>query len=71
MQASLVESESMTLPKKEVLDLVRRMPAKVDIEELIYRLYLREKLERAEQDIAAGRTYSAEEVRRRVRRWRK
>ncbi len=58
----------MTLPKKEVLDLIHRMPAKVDIEELIYRLYLREKLERAEQDIAAGRTYTTEEVRRRVRR---
>ena len=58
----------MGLRKKEVLDLVRGMPENVDVEELIYRLYLREKMERAEKDIAAGRTYSTEEVRRHVRR---
>jgi len=33
---------------------VRQLPDEVDIEELIYRLYLREKLAMAEADIAAG-----------------
>ncbi len=64
-------AKHMSLRKKEVLDMVRRMPEKVDVEELIYRLYLREKLERAEQDIAAGRTYSTAEVRRHIRKWQK
>ena len=34
----------MTVPKQEVIDLVRQLPDNVDVEDLIYRLYLREKL---------------------------
>jgi predicted transcriptional regulator len=59
----------MTIHKEEVLALVRQLPDEIDIEELIYRLYLLEKLAAAEADIAAGRTLSAEEVRKRVREW--
>lgn len=61
----------MTIRKDEVLDLVRQLPDDVDIEELIYRLYLREKLAAAEEDIAAGRTLSAEEVRAQTASWRR
>jgi len=60
----------MTIPKEDIFELVRQLPDEVDIEELIYRLYLLEKLTTAEADIAAGRTLSAEEVRERVRQWR-
>jgi len=56
--------------KEEVLELVRQLPDEVDIEEVIYRLYLREKLAAAEADITAGRTLSSEEVRAQVRTWR-
>ncbi len=61
----------MTIPKEDVLELVRQLPDEVDIEELVYRLYLREKLAAADADIAAGRTLSAEEVREHVRQWRR
>jgi hypothetical protein len=64
------EEGNMTISKDEVLELVRQLPDEVDVEELIYRLYLREKLAAAEADIAAGRTLSAEEVRERIRQWR-
>jgi hypothetical protein len=60
----------MTISKDEVLELVRQLPDEVDVEELIYRLYLREKLAAAEADITAGRTLSAEEVREHTRQWR-
>lgn len=53
----------MTIPKQEVFELLGQLPDEVDIEELIYRLYLREKLAAAEADITAGRTLSAEAVR--------
>lgn len=59
----------MTIRKEEVLELVRQLPDEIDIEELIYRLYLREKLAAAEADIAAGRTLSAEEVRQQAVEW--
>jgi hypothetical protein len=46
------------------------LPEEVEIEDLIYRLYLREKLAAAEADIAAGRTLSAEQVRAQAGSWR-
>jgi len=55
--------------RDEVLELVRNLPDKIDIEELIYRLYLREKLAAAEEDIAAGRTLSTEELRTQASSW--
>lgn len=61
----------MTVARSEVLRMVRRLPARIEVEDLIYHLYVREKLARAEADIAAGRTISHEEVRKRVTTWRK
>ena len=60
----------MSMQKEEVLELVRQLPDEVDVEEVIYRLYLREKLAAAEADIAAARTLSPEEVREQARTWR-
>ena len=58
------------MQKDEVLELVRQLPDDVDLEEVIYRLYLREKLAAAEADIAAGRILSSEEVREQAHTWR-
>lgn len=60
----------MTISKEEVLALLRQLPDEVEIEELIYRLYLREKLAAAEADVAAGRTFTSEEMRTQAARWR-
>jgi len=60
----------MSMQKEEVLELVRQLPDEVDVEEVIYRLYLHEKLAAAEADIAARRTLSPEEVREQARTWR-
>ena len=59
----------MTISKEEALELVRQLPDQIEIEELIYRLYLREKLAAAEADIAAGRTLSDDEVRQQAASW--
>ncbi len=63
--------KAVTIPKEEVIELVRQLPDQVEIEELIYRLYLREKLAAAEEDIAAGHTLSAEEARAEAASWRR
>jgi hypothetical protein len=60
----------MTISRAEVIELIRQLPEQVEIEDLIYRLYLREKLAAAEADIEAGRTLSAEEVRAQAASWR-
>jgi len=61
----------MTISKGEILELVNQFPDQVEIEELIYRLYLRGKLEAAEADIAAGRTLSTEDLRSESAKWRR
>jgi hypothetical protein len=60
----------MTISRAEVIELIRQLPEQVEIEDLIYQLYLREKLAAAEADIAAGRTLAAEEVRAQAASWR-
>lgn len=59
----------MTITKKKVLNLLEYLPAKVDIDELIYRLYLRKKTESAEEDIRKGRLISHENVIRETAKW--
>ena len=52
----------MLLAKQQILKLIRDLPEKVDIDEVMYRLYLRQKLEAAEKDVRRGRLVSHEEV---------
>ncbi len=52
----------MTISKKQVLEIVKDLPEEIDIDEIIYRLYLRQKLEAAEEDVREGRVVSHEEV---------
>ena len=59
----------MTVSRSEILNLVKEFPEEVEVEELIYRLYLREKLAAAEDDIAAGRTLSTEELKAQATSW--
>ncbi|MEK7698627.1 MAG: hypothetical protein AAB310_03525 [Nitrospirota bacterium] len=52
----------MTIAKQEVFELIKDLPEEVDIDEIMYRLYLRQKLESAEKDVRDGRLVSHEEV---------
>lgn len=59
----------MEIAKEEILKIVRSMPEQFDIEELQYRLYLRQKLEAAEEDIREGRYLTHEELTQETARW--
>jgi hypothetical protein len=59
----------MTIAKQQVLDLLKDLPEQVDIDEVIYRLYLRQKLELAEQDVREGRLISHAEVVKETSKW--
>ncbi|MBI4614302.1 MAG: hypothetical protein HY720_11880 [Planctomycetes bacterium] len=60
----------LTIPKTRILELLREFPDDVEVEEVIYRLYLLEKIAAAEEDIAAGRTLSAQEAGDEIAKWR-
>lgn len=57
------------MKKQEVIDLVNRFPDDVDTERLIDELYVRAKLDKAEQAISRGRVISQEEVEQRSQQW--
>ncbi|MDI6744603.1 MAG: hypothetical protein QMD07_04405 [Thermodesulfovibrionales bacterium] len=59
----------MTIAKQQVLDLIKDLPEEVDIDEVMYRLYLRQKLEAAEKDVREGRLISQEEVIKETSKW--
>lgn len=57
------------MKKEDVLDILEKMPDELDVDQLIYTLYLKRKLELAKADIAAGRVVPHEEVEREMRAW--
>lgn len=59
----------MTITKNEILELIKDLPEEIDIDEIIYRLYLRQKLEGAEKDVREGRVVSHEEVVKETSKW--
>ena len=59
----------MTIAKQQVLDLLKDMPEQVDIDEVIYRLYLRQKIELSEQDVRKGNLAAHAEVVKETSEW--
>ena len=57
------------MKKNDILELLRAMPEEIDADELIYRVYLRQKLEASEVAVEAGKIFSSEEVVRRSEEW--
>jgi hypothetical protein len=55
--------------KHDVLDLLQEMPEEVDVDDLIHRLYLKQKLEAAEDAAEAGDFIPHDEAVRRSGEW--
>jgi predicted transcriptional regulator len=52
----------MEILKSKLEGLIKELPEKVDVEDVMYRIYLLQKIEAGEKDIAEGRTLSHEEA---------
>ena len=59
----------MMIAKNRLLEMVNELPEEIDIDEMIYRLYLRQKLEASEKDIKEGRVISHEDVVKETDKW--
>lgn len=51
----------MPIAKEEVRRLLELLPDDVSLEDIQYHIYVRQKIERGLEDVAAGRTISEEE----------
>lgn len=56
-------------PKQDALDAIQRLPDNVDLEEIMYRLYVLEKVRKGREDVANGRVISAEDLRNEIQSW--
>lgn len=57
------------MQREKVLAVIQELPGEVDVDSLTERLYLLQKIDDAEQEIAAGKGIPHEEVRRRLAKW--
>jgi hypothetical protein len=55
--------------KQEALDTIGKLPDDVDMDEIIYRLYVLDKIRHGRVDIEAGRTISHEELLQEIAQW--
>jgi len=62
----------MTISKSKLETLVKDLPKRVDIEDVMYRLYLLQKIETSEKSVREGRTVKHKDVIKRLaKRWQK
>lgn len=59
----------MTNLKQEAIRALSQLPDTADAEEMMYRLYVLENVRKGQADAAAGRSVSAEELRREIETW--
>ena len=55
--------------KKEVRDILDKLPDDATLEDVQYRIYIRQKLDRGLDEAAAGKTMSEEEFDKRMAKW--
>jgi predicted transcriptional regulator len=55
--------------KQEALDVIQRLPDNVDMEEIMYRLYVLENIRRGQEDAEQGKTTPTDQVLRDIQSW--
>jgi hypothetical protein len=55
--------------KQDVIDVIEQLPDDVPMDEIVYRLYVVNKVRRGMQDVEAGCGISSEELAREIEQW--
>ncbi len=59
----------MQAAKQEALNSIGQLPEDTDMEEIMYRLYVLDKIRKGQEAIEQGRTLTSEELRREIDTW--
>lgn len=59
----------MQAAKQEALDAIARLPDDTDMGEIMYRLYVLDKVRKGREDVEQGRTTSLEDLKREIEAW--
>lgn len=57
--------------KQAVLKMIEQMPDKSSVEDIMYELYFRQRVDRGLKELAAEKTISHEQVKRSIAKWQK
>lgn len=55
--------------KKEAINAISKLPETATIDEIMYRVYVIEKIRKGEEAVERGETISVEELKRKMRSW--
>ena len=55
--------------KQEALEVIQRLPDSVDLDEIVYRLYVLNKIQQGMQDVEANRTVTSKELLQEIEQW--
>ena len=55
--------------KQEAIEAISTLPDDADIDEIMYRLYVLDKIRKGREDVANGNVISAEELQREIEQW--
>lgn len=58
-----------TLPREQALTAIGRLKKSASYEDIMYKMYVLQKIEKGEQDIREGKLYSEKEARKRLAKW--
>ncbi len=61
----------MSQAKEEALELIRRLPDTATTADILDELYFKEQVDRGLQDVLEGQTISHQELKERLRQWRR
>ncbi len=59
----------MQSAKQEALRAIQRLPDTVDTEEIMYRIYVLDKIRKGQQAAAEGKTITSEELQKEIQTW--
>jgi predicted transcriptional regulator len=56
-------------PKKAALNTIKKMDERASYEDIMYEMYVLQKIERGEKDIAEGKVFTPTEAKKRLAKW--
>ena len=59
----------MHAPKQEAMDAISKLPEDADMDEIMYRLYVLDKIRKGQEAVNQGRTTSSEDLEREIDSW--
>jgi hypothetical protein len=59
----------MTTPKENAIDFIRKLPDNLSVEEIAYKLYVNDKINKAQEQIREGKYISHEEAKEKMKKW--